>query len=63
MRYSDDHGDWYKLHAIGKDAYPTIENFEMEYRWWAKEWPDFMAHCKRTAPHKPLPIEKVVYRN
>lgn len=48
---------------IGEEAYPTIESYRKEYGWWAKEWPEFMDHCKRTAPHKLLPIEKVVYKN
>lgn len=63
MAFRDDYGNWHKLHEVGKEAYPNIESFGEGYEWWAEEWPEFMDHCRRTAPHKPFPIEKVVYKN
>jgi hypothetical protein len=63
IEFRNNYGDWYKLHAVGKRLYPSLEDFGNEYGWWAEEWPEFIDHCKRTAPHKPLPIEVVVYRN
>lgn len=63
LRFKNDYGDWYKLHAVGKEAYPTIQNLSEEYGWWAKEWPELVDHYKKTAPRKLLPIEKVLYKN
>jgi hypothetical protein len=49
--------------VIRERAYPTLERLGDEYEWWAEEWPDFSEYCRRTAPHKPLPIGRVVYKN
>jgi hypothetical protein len=45
------------------DAHTSIEGFREWYVWWAEERPKLVNHCKRTAPYKPLPIGKVIYKN